>query len=149
MMMANLKQRVFTGDLFMTIGWLTVLKMVPWGDVIAHAPKIADGAVKLWSTVAKKTASTVSPITDTQTAPSSEAQSIVILQAKLTTAEAQIAELHNQMLASSELIKALAEQNTQLINRVELNRVRVLWLAGIVVVLIVITAINLAITPAG
>jgi uncharacterized protein (DUF697 family) len=133
----------------MAIGWLTVLKMVPWGDVIANAPKIADGAVKLWSTVAKKQAATVSPTTNAEPAPSSEAQSIVILQAKLATAEAQISELHNQMLKSSELIKALAEQNTQLIKRVELNRVRVLWLAGIVAAVVVITAITLAITFAG
>jgi len=143
------KQHTFTGDLFMAIGWLTVLKMVPWGDVIVNAPKIADGAVKLWSTVAKKQTSTVSPITDTQPDPSSEAQSIIILQAKLATAEVQISELHHQMLKSSELIKALAEQNTQLIKRVELNRVRVLWLAGIVAVLVVVTAVNLAITLAG
>ena len=34
------------------------------------------------------------------------------------------------MLASSELIKALAEQNTQLVQRIEANRVRVVWLAG-------------------
>jgi hypothetical protein len=40
-------------------------------------------------------------------------------------------DLHGQMLASSELIKALAEQNTQLIKRIELNRVRLLWLAGV------------------
>ena len=133
----------------MAIGWLAVLKMVPWGDVIVNAPKIADGAVKLWSTVAKKQAATVSPATNTQPALSSEAQSIVILQAKLATAEAQISELHNQMLKSSELIKALAEQNTQLIKRVELNRVRVLWLVSIVAVLVVVTAINLTITPAG
>jgi hypothetical protein len=34
------------------------------------------------------------------------------------------------MLASSELIKALAEQNGQLVARVEVNRVRVLWLSS-------------------
>ena len=127
----------------MAIGWLTVLKMVPWGDVITNAPKIADGAVKLWNTVAKKQTSTVSPITDTQPSPASEAQSIVILQAKLATAEVQISELHHQMLKSSELIKALAEQNTQLIKRVELNRVRVLWLAGTMIVLVAVTTIYL------
>jgi len=39
--------------------------------------------------------------------------------------------LHSQMLASSELIKALAEQNAQLIQRIENNRVRLLWLSAV------------------
>jgi hypothetical protein len=43
--------------------------------------------------------------------------------------EAAVADLRQQMLASSELIKELAEQNTQLIKRVETNRKRLLWLA--------------------
>lgn len=38
----------------MAAGWLTVLKMVPWGDVIENAPKVAQGAKKLWSSVGKK-----------------------------------------------------------------------------------------------
>jgi hypothetical protein len=38
------------------------------------------------------------------------------------------------MLASSELINALAEQNTELVKRVEANRVRLLWLSVSVLV---------------
>ena len=37
------------------------------------------------------------------------------------------------MLASSELIKALAEQNTQLILRIETQRRRMAWLAAALV----------------
>lgn len=122
----------------MAIGWLSLLKMVPWGDVISTAPKVADGAKKLWSTVAKKPPAAESP---TQPTRSPDAQSIAILQA-------QVSDLHNQMLESSELIKALADQNTQLIKRFEVNRIRVLWLAGAMVVLAIVAAINLAITLA-
>ncbi|MDP3225514.1 MAG: hypothetical protein Q8M96_20455, partial [Rubrivivax sp.] len=32
----------------MAIGWMTVLKLVPWGDVIKNAPAVAEGARKLW-----------------------------------------------------------------------------------------------------
>ena len=28
----------------MAIGWLTILKTVPWTEVISNAPKVADGA---------------------------------------------------------------------------------------------------------
>lgn len=30
----------------MAIGWLAVLQMVPWSDVINNAPKVAEGAEK-------------------------------------------------------------------------------------------------------
>lgn len=123
----------------MAIAWLTVLKMVPWGEVINNAPKVADGAKKLWSTVAKKPpAEGLAPV-GAQRALSLEAQAIATLQA-------EVADLHHQMLESSALIRALADQNTQLIKRVEVSRIRVLWLAGIVLLLGVVAAINLAIT---
>ena len=132
----------------MAIGWLTVLKLVPWEEVISNAPKIADGAKKLWGTVARKPPTAESPSTGAQPARSPEGQAIVLLQARLAAAEAHLSDLHNQMLESSELIKALAEQNTQLIKRVEGNRIRALWLAGATVVVGVVAAINLAITLA-
>ncbi|WP_294246780.1 hypothetical protein [Propionivibrio sp.] len=47
------------------------------------------------------------------------------------------------MLASSELIKALAEQNTQLIQNIEANRVRVLRLTGITAFIAIIAVAGL------
>lgn len=130
----------------MAIGWLSVLKMVPWGDVISNAPKVADGAKKLWSAVAKKPPGAELPTANAQPAVSPEAQATALLQAQLAAAEARLSDLHDQMLESSELIKALADQNTQLIKRVEVNRLRVLWLAGAMALLGVVIAIDLAIT---
>ncbi len=40
--------------------------------------------------------------------------------------------LQEQMRASSELIKALADQNTQLVQRVEMNRVRLMRVSVVV-----------------
>lgn len=51
------------------------------------------------------------------------------------TVEVALDDLHAQMLASSELIKALADQNTQLVKRIEANRIRVFWLAGLMIVI--------------
>lgn len=121
----------------MAIGWLTVLQAVPWSDVIANAPKVAEGAKKLWSTVAKK------PVTEAaEAAPamaavdpvSPHAQALAALDARVAATEAAAAQMHEQLLASSELIKALAEQNTQLIQRIESNRVRVVWFTWLAVV---------------
>lgn len=127
----------------MAIGWLSVLKMVPWGDVIGNAPKVADGAKKLWTSVAGKPAPAAAPNAVAPPAVSPEAQSIAALQAQLAGAEAALSDLHQQMLASSELIKALADQNTQLIQRVEVNRIRVIWLSWGTAVLAVVAAFNL------
>lgn len=132
----------------MAIGWLSIIQLVPWSDVIRNAPKVAEGAKKLWDTVSRKQPALEGPAASAQPALSTEAQSIALLQTQLAAAEAAISDLHHQMLESTELIKALADQNTQLIRRVEANRIRVLWLAGITVVLAVIAAIGLAMTLA-
>ena len=116
----------------MAIGWLTVLKMVPWGDVIENAPKVAQGAKKLWSTVGKQPApdatSAGTQVTPGQGSPSEQDAVLAALQAQVSELQMAAAALHQQMLQSSTLIQSLAEQNTQLIARVELNRKRTLAL---------------------
>lgn len=112
----------------MAIPWLTVLKTVPWSEVISNAPKVADGAKKLWKAVAGKPAP--APERTSGAEPTATP-----LEARLRALEAALAESDRQMLASSELIQALAEQNAQLIRRIEGNRVHVLWLTAAVVVL--------------
>ncbi len=108
----------------MAIGWMTILQNVPWSDVIRNAPKVADGAKKLWRKVGGKggegEAAAMTPSADADQAPA----------AQLAALRAQIEALHGQMLASSEVIQALAEQNAQLIVRIETHRRRLLWLAA-------------------
>lgn len=112
----------------MAFPWLVLLQSVPWGEVIKNAPKVAEGAKKLWGSVRKKEevadASSRSALTQ-----SASHQSIEALQTRLEKLEADVVDLHQQMLASSELIKTLAEQNAQLVERVEANRRRVIALA--------------------
>ncbi|MBI3149893.1 MAG: hypothetical protein HYZ17_15410 [Betaproteobacteria bacterium] len=109
----------------MPISWLTVLQTVPWAEVIKAAPQIADGARKLWSTVARKPAAPAlqGPEENPQV-PAAESR-LEALEGRVAELEEAVAVLHEQMLASSELIKALADQNTQLVQRVEANRRRV------------------------
>lgn len=131
----------------MALGWLTVLKMVPWDDVIKNAPRVADGAKKLWSAVAKKPPVPES-LHDNVPPRTPDTPSLAQLQQQLDTAMAEIANLHQQMLESSALIQALAEQNAQLIKRVEINRLRVLALGAVLAVLLV-AAIAVAMVLAG
>ena len=135
----------------MAIGWLTVLKSVPWSEVISNAPKVADAAKKLWNAVAKKSVSSDPSTTATAPALSPEAQAMAVLETRLVAMEAAFADLHSQMLASSELIKVLADQNAQLIKGIEANRVRVLWLAAAIAMVAIVAVLGLALvsTPLG
>jgi hypothetical protein len=115
----------------MAAGWMSVLKMVPWSDVISSAPKVADGAKKLWSTVAKKAGVAGESAPDEPPATPQDlpaAELLALLQEQLARQEEALSALNQQMLNSSELIQSLAEQNAQLVQRVEANRVRVRWL---------------------
>ena len=132
----------------MAIGWLTVLKLVPWTDVIKNAPQVADGAKKLWQSVGNKPPPSAET-TGTTVRLTPEGQAIAALQARLLTLENATQDLHEQMLASSELIQSLAEQNTQLIRRAEVNRLRLLWLASVTAVVAVVAVIGLTLSLAG
>jgi hypothetical protein len=112
----------------MALGWITVLKMVPWGDVIENAPKVASGAKKLWQNVGKRPVPAATAASAGAVEPSGP-PALAALHAQVAALQAAVADLHQQMLVSSELIQSLADQNTQLIRRVELNRKRFLWLS--------------------
>ncbi|RZJ18762.1 MAG: hypothetical protein EOO54_15320 [Haliea sp.] len=109
---------------------MTVLTSVPWGDVVSNAPKIAAGAKKLWKAVGSKPADTADSVDAVQshTGLPAEPGSLADLRARLDAMEAMCNGLHAQMVESSELIKALAEQNTQLVMRIEKMRRRIVWL---------------------
>lgn len=108
----------------MAIGLFTVLKSVPWAAVISNAPAVADGAKRLWKSVARQAPSPA----DQQALAPSEEQNVASLVAQLNALKHASSQLEEQMLASSELIKSLAEQQAQLVQLAEANRVRTLWL---------------------
>ena len=111
----------------MPISWLTVLQAVPWSDVIRNAPKVAEGAKKLWSSVAGQPAQ--APLDAGALARARDDRSPEAFQARIDALDATVADLHSQLLASAELIRELAEQNTQMVRRVELHRVRAVRLS--------------------
>jgi hypothetical protein len=127
----------------MAIPWLAILSNVPWKDVIDNAPKVADGAKKLWKTVAKKAGPSEPTYTSVTPAHSSEEQTIASLDTRVIELKNEVAALHDQMLASSEVIEALAEQNTQLIKSIEIFRGRVLRLGLLTVTLSIVALLAL------
>jgi len=118
----------------MAIGWLTLLKAVPWAEVAKKAPEVAESAKKLWNTIAKKPSNPEIKVETENNLFSSQDQEVNWLKERLAANEAAYADLHNQILASAELIRVLADQNTQLINAVELNRKRLVRLAVLTII---------------
>ena len=107
---------------------ITVLSNIPWGQVVENAPKVADGAAKLWNAVTRKKPDQ-SPDASAKAVVDEAPSDTEVLKRRLIAVEEHIQHLEEQMGASAELIKALAEQNTQLVGKIELNSVRLLRLA--------------------
>ena len=113
----------------MGISWLSALQAVPWSDVISNAPKVAEGARKLWKSAGSGDASSEhaadvagAAVGTGGSAPADAA--VGLLQARTRQLELGVEDLRRQLQQSNELIKTLAEQNSQLVARVEMNRAR-------------------------
>lgn len=106
---------------------ITVLANVPWGQVLDAAPKVAEGAAKLWKAVVRRKTQD-----SAQAATRAEAGPVVVpsgdplqaMQAEIAALQLAVGNLKDEMQSATELIKLLAEQNTVLVQRVELNRQR-------------------------
>jgi hypothetical protein len=101
----------------MAAPWLALLQQVPWADVVGNAPKLAEGAKKLWQAVNRRPGAGDATSTAPEAVP------------PLAALQGAEADLQQQLAASSELIKALAEQNAELVQRHEAARRSLRWLA--------------------
>ncbi|CAM8626411.1 hypothetical protein MCEZEM1_03064 [Comamonadaceae bacterium] len=106
---------------------ITVLSNVPWGQVIDAAPKVAEGATKLWGAVTRRKEN------DADLAPQAGAgatggdvpdDSLQRLRTDVQVLQASVGDLREELLSATGLIKQLADQNTVLVQRVELHRRR-------------------------
>ena len=108
----------------MAIGWLTVLQSVPWSEVVRNAPKVAAGAKKLWGSVANKDGVDHASDLEEQSKQPPAHLTLENLQEQIATLQSVAGELQQRLTESTGLITALAEQNTQLIQRIEAMRKR-------------------------
>lgn len=107
-------------------GWLTALRLVPWGEVVKSAPQIAEGARKLWQTVGGTKAGKP-PATGAVTTTGVGADPADALAQRVTALERELAE-------ATALIHALAEQDKQLVGQVAQLQQRSRWIARALVV---------------
>lgn len=100
----------------------TVLANIPWGQVVESAPKIAQGAGRLWETVRKRAEPT--PQAETSAEAPSELQ---LLQTQAHALAAQVQALEGEMRATAQLVKELAEQNAMLVGRMQAVQRQLRW----------------------
>jgi hypothetical protein len=113
------------------MGFGLLFKVIPWGDVIAAAPAVVDGAKKLWGLARDRKPAEV------------EGARPQGAEGRVRQLEAEVAELRRESAASSELIKSLAEQNAQLVKAVDILRVRTRALLAATAIAAVLLAIVL------
>lgn len=122
----------------MALPWSTLVKAIPWSDVIAKAPDIAQGARKLWQKVGMQDSVGSAAAPTAGDAPD----------ARLTALTAQVAELNARQQESAELLSALANQNAELVSAIAAlrQRNRLLGAATGVTAVIALAALTLALT---
>lgn len=116
--------------------WLSLLQQVPWSDVIANTPKVVDSARKLWDSTRAKAAEAADVPADrevvaTVVMPPVDDPLQNVLQAledRIDQLAHENATLREQMQATTGLVKALAEQNGQLVLRLDAQGRRLRWL---------------------
>lgn len=108
----------------MALPWLAALKIIPWGDVIEHAPAVLKGARRLLD----RQSATPTP------APTQAPPDPADLQLRLEALQRQHA---SDMAQLTQTVAALAEQNTRLVEAVDVLRWRTRWLGAVMAGLLV------------
>lgn len=102
----------------MPVPWSALFSAIPWTDVIAKAPELAQGARKLWQKVGKREATPPAP-------PEAPASSAPSFGERIDALDARLADVGARQQESAELLAALATQNAELIRATEELRSRV------------------------
>ena len=117
----------------MAIPWLSALKVIPWGDVISHAPSVLEKARDLMT---RKPADAASPPMATPNTHD-EVPSLGELRNRVLAANMQMDALQQQHVQLSQTVAALAEQNAGLVSAVSGLRQTVRLIVGGLVLAVV------------
>jgi hypothetical protein len=109
------------------VGWITALKIIPWGDVIEAAPVLAKGARKFFAKTEQTTQETAATA---RTEVPAGADALELAKTRIHQLEQSLAQMAEQQKASAELIESLAAQNAQVVQVIDILRVRTRLLIG-------------------
>ncbi|WP_284307331.1 hypothetical protein [Hydrogenophaga electricum] len=117
--------------MFLAIPWLTALKVIPWGDVIEHAPKVLAAARQLVDRQNKRPApSAADAATPIPVAPEPD-----VLQREVAALQQDVQRLQQTQDQLTRTVADLAEQNTRLVGAVDVLRRRTRLLLAVAAVL--------------
>ena len=120
----------------MAIPWLAAaFKAIPWKEVVIAAPSIVEGTKKLWSSVTRTEKQPGPAKEQANEASSTRSDQLYAIDARLLALEAKTTDVAREAVTSAELIKSLAEQSAQLVQAVEILRLRTRRLVWFTVVL--------------
>lgn len=119
----------------MALPWLLALKVIPWGDVIEHAPKVLNAARKLMDRQKAPASPAITP-KPLDLAPDAQ-PSLGELRNRLIEARQLIDQQAEVQLQMTQTLGELAEQNARLVAAVELLRVRTRLLMFVVAALVI------------
>lgn len=108
---------------------ITVLSNIPWGTVIDAAPRIADGAGRLWEAARNLRRPKTPEAPDAEATADPPISDTARLQSRVDELEAAVQAMREQLQASAQVVKELADQNALLVQRIDLARRRILLLA--------------------
>lgn len=121
----------------MPVPWPAIFKAIPWGEVVAAAPKVLDQAKKLVA-AARRTDSRPSAGAEASVPAQASDRAPPAIEVRLSSVEGKLEDMAREALSSAELVKSLAEQNAQLVQAVQSLSSRVRRLNLIVVALLCI-----------
>ena len=99
----------------MAFGWITVLKIIPWKDVLENAPHIAKAAKNLYAGTKNNTS--FSSGTADSSAFTSDSENKESRDSRLHKIEKEILDLNNA-------VRSLAKQNVRIVEAIEVLRIR-------------------------
>ncbi len=101
----------------------TILANIPWGQVVESAPKIAQGAGRLWEKVRSRPEPPAEPGPGAGPGPAaaglSPQEQLQQWQQQVASLQAQLRCLEGEMRTSAQLVKELAEQNARLVEQLQ------------------------------
>ena len=112
------RHRVLLGTLqilvkVMAFGWITVLKIIPWKDVLENAPHIAKAAKNLYAGTKNNT----SPGSAGSSVPTSDSENKKSTSFHLHEIEREVSDLNS-------VVRSLAKQNVRIVEEIEVLRIR-------------------------
>ncbi len=122
----------------MAIPWLAALKVIPWGDVISHAPTVLEKARELIDRKRGGSDAAASSMA-TPNEPASDVPSLGELKNRLLAAQNQIDQLHTHQAQMAQTLTDLAEQNATLVVMVGALRAKQRALIVAVLVLVILS----------